>query len=145
VERAKENSRASGLSDRVQILPGDYRQDDLGSDYDLELMFNIIHAHQPEENIRLFKKIAAALTPNGRVVILDQIDDKAFGPMTRAANSLLDLAYFTLLSGQTYTYETVAAWLGEAGLGVLSRKRLLKAPGTCVIVAVRNGVARLQR
>jgi hypothetical protein len=47
LERAKENRRASGLSDRVQILPGDYREDDLGSNYDLALVFNVIHAHQP--------------------------------------------------------------------------------------------------
>jgi SAM-dependent methyltransferase len=138
LERATENSRASGLSDRVRIMPGDYREDDLGSDYDLALMFNVIHAHQPEENIRLLKKVAAALTPNGRVVILDQMEDKAIGPMTRAANSLLGLAYFTLLSGQTYTYQTVTSWLSDAGFAVVGRKRLLKAPGTNMIVAVRQ-------
>jgi SAM-dependent methyltransferase len=138
LERAKENSRSSGLSDRVRILPGDYRKDDLGSDYDLALMFNVIHAHQPEENIRLLKKVAAALTPHGRVVILDQMEDKAIGPMTRAANSLLGLAYFTLLSGQTYTYQTVTSWLSAAGFAVVGRKRLLKAPGTNMIVAVRQ-------
>ncbi len=138
LERAKENSRASGLSDRVRILPGDYREDDLGSDYDLALVFNVIHAHQPEDNIRLLKKVAAALTPNGRVVILDQMDNKAFGPMTRAANSLIGLAYFTLLSGQTFMYKAVTSWLSEAGFAVISRKSLLKAPGTSMIVAVRN-------
>ena len=66
------------------------------------------------------------------------MDDTAFGPMTRAANSLIGLAYFTLLSGQTYTYKAVAAWLSQAGFAVISRKRLLKAPGTSMIVAVRN-------
>jgi SAM-dependent methyltransferase len=138
LERAKENRRASGLSDRVRILPGDYREDDLGSDYDLALVFNVMHAHQPEDNIRLLKKVAAALTPQGRVVILDQMDDTAFGPMTRAANSLIGLAYFTLLSGQIYTYQTVASWLSQAGFAIISHKRLLKAPGTSMIAAVRN-------
>jgi len=101
----------------------------------------IAHTTKPayrEENIRLFKKVAGALTQNGRVVVLDQMEDTAFGPMTQAANSLLGLAYFTLLSEQTYPYAAVAAWLGEAGFRVLSRKRLLKAPGTSMIVALRQ-------
>jgi 2-polyprenyl-3-methyl-5-hydroxy-6-metoxy-1,4-benzoquinol methylase len=138
LERAKANSHASGLRDRVQIQPGDYREDDLGSNYDVALVFNVIHAHQPEENIRLLKKVAAALAPQGRVVILDQMDATALGPMTRAANSLIGLAYFTLLSGQTFPYTAVASWLSEAGFAVVSQKRLPKAPGTSMIVAVRN-------
>lgn len=138
LERARENIRAIGLSDRVSLLPGDYREDDLGNGYDVALVFNVMHAHRPDENIHLLKKVAAALTPNGRVVIVDQMEDKAFGPMTRAANSLIALAYFILLSGQTFTYEEVVKWLREAGFAVVSRKSLLKAPGTSVINAVRN-------
>lgn len=58
--------------------------------------------------------------------------------MTRAANSLLSLAYFTLLSGQMHSYATIAAWLGETEFRVLSPKGLLKAPGTSMISAVRQ-------
>ncbi len=139
LKRARENSRASHMNDRVSLLPGDYREDDLGNGYDVALVYNIIHAHRPEENIQLLKKVAAALTPNGRVVILDQMGDRAFGPVTRAVNSLIALAYFILLGGQTYTYREVEGWLHEAGFALLSRKSLLKAPGTIMIIAVREG------
>lgn len=139
LERARENSRASGLGDRVSLIPGDYREEDLGHGYDVALVFNIIHAHRPEENIDLLKKIAAALAPNGRVVILDQMEDRAFGPVTRAANSLIALAYFILLGGQTFTYQEVESWLREAEFAVVNRKSLLKAPGTIIITAAREG------
>lgn len=135
LERANDNCRAGGLDGRVSLLPGDYREDDLGNGYDVALLFNIIHAHRPEENIQLLRKVAAALAPNGRVVILDQMGDKAFGPVTRAANSLIALAYFILLGGQTFTSEEVEGWLREAGLAVVSRKSLLKAPGTILLTA----------
>ena len=135
LQRARENSRASGLNDRVSLLPGDYREDDLGNGYDVALLFNIIHAHLPEENVHLLKKVAAALAPNGRVVILDLMEDKAFGPALRAANSLFALTYFILLGGQTFTYQEVVRWLREAGFTVVSRKSLLKAPGAIMITA----------
>ena len=138
LERARENGRASDLNDRVSFLPGDYREDDLGHGYDVALVFNIIHAHPPKENVRLLKKVAASLAPNGRVVILDQMGDRAFGPMMRAANSLIALTYFILLGGQTFTYEEVEGWLREAEFAVVSRKSLLKAPGTMMITGVRD-------
>ena len=139
LERARENSRAGGLNGQVSFLPGDYREDDLGNGYDLALAFNNSHGHRPEENIHLLKKNAAALAENGRVVILDQMGDKSFGPVTRAANSLIALAYFILLGGQTFTYQEVEGWLHEAGFAVVSRKSLLKAPGTIVIAARQMG------
>ncbi|MCZ7571701.1 MAG: class I SAM-dependent methyltransferase [Ardenticatenaceae bacterium] len=139
LERARENIRAAGLSDRVSLLAGDYREDDLGHGYDVALLFNVIHAHRPDENLRLLSKIAAALAPNGRVVILDQMGDRAFGPATRAANRLLAMAYFVLLGGQTFTGDEVVSWLRKAGFGVVSRRRLLKAPGSSMITAVRDG------
>lgn len=139
LERARENSHASGLNDRVSLLPGDYREDDLGHGYDLALLFNIIHGHRPEENVHLLKKVAAALAPNGRVVILDLMGDKAFGPALRAANSLFALTYFILLGGQTFTYQEVEKWLRQAGFAIVSRKSLLKAPGAIMITAAREG------
>ena len=72
------------------------------------------------------------------------MDKKAPDPMMRAANSLLGLAYFTLLSGQMYTYQAVTSWLNAAGFAVISHKRLLKAPGTSMIVAVRNRSSAFQ-
>lgn len=46
--------------------------DNFGEGYDLALLFNVIHAHDPAENIALLKRTADTLGPNGRVIVLDQ-------------------------------------------------------------------------
>lgn len=62
----------TSVAERVRMQAGDYFTDDLGAGYDLALLFNIIHAHEPAENIALFERVANALSSDGRIVVLDQ-------------------------------------------------------------------------
>jgi hypothetical protein len=85
--------------------------DDLGQGYDGALLLNVIHAHSPEDNLLLLKRIAGSLRPKGRVMILDQMDDKALSPTARGVLRILAMAYFVGLGGQTFAYDKVKGWL----------------------------------
>lgn len=44
------------VAERIRTRAGDYHEDDLGDEYDLALLFNVVHAHRPAENIALFER-----------------------------------------------------------------------------------------
>jgi len=85
------------LSGRVDTLAGDYRTDDLGEGYDLALLFNVIHAHDPEENTELFGRVADALAPGGRIAVLDQWEGSGRTPVGRTGLRFVALTYLTTL------------------------------------------------
>lgn len=62
------------LAGHVETRAGDYRTDDLGvgGKYDLALLFNVTHAYDFAENTAFFARVADALAPGGRAIVLDQ-------------------------------------------------------------------------
>lgn len=131
------NIDRAGLAERVAVQTGNFFRDDLGSGYDVALLFNIIHGCSPDQNIELFRKAARALNPGGRLIVLEQLAGKALLPMGNAVNGLLGLSYFHLLQGNLYAFDEVAQWLREAGFGQPRRINLLKAAGSSLIVGSR--------
>src|SRR3546814_18191010 len=68
---------------RISDWSSDVCSSDLGQDYDVALLFNIIHGIQPDKNSELLTKVARALVPGGLIVILDQLADPISGPTAR--------------------------------------------------------------
>ena len=85
----------------IQVQEGNFFTDDLGSDYDIALLFNLSHGLTQEQNIALLQKSAKALNPGGFSVILEQFYTNLRLPMSRAVNNILGLSYFHLLGGTT--------------------------------------------
>jgi len=112
---------AQGFSDRVDIVPGDYHIDDLGTGYDMVFLSAIIHSNSLEENRALIKKAAGALNAGGRLVVLDFIvDEDRTGP-PRAVFFALNMLVATE-AGDTYTELEVRELMGQAGLTDIIRK-----------------------
>jgi hypothetical protein len=63
------------MSSRVVHRSGDFKNDDLGSGYDVVLAFNVIHGLKRSENCSLMKKISEALDGGGALFIMDQVTD----------------------------------------------------------------------
>lgn len=126
------------LTERVDTRAGDYRTDDLGGGYDLALVFNVIHAHEPEENIALFERVAAALGTGGRVFVLDQWEGTGRTPVGRAGLRFVALTYATTLGATVYAQEDAEAWLREAGFADVRSRGVGPLPGTAIVEASKR-------
>jgi hypothetical protein len=120
------------MADRVTVQEGDLLTDDLGTGYDVALLFNIVHGLTPEANLDLFHKIKSTLNPGGQLVILEQLAGVAPLPLMDTVVQILSVSFFHMLGGQVYTFEDISGWLREAGFGVIRRKNILKAGGALI-------------
>jgi len=111
---AEENARNAGVQDRVRTLPGDAFKVDYGTGFDLALMTNFLHHFDPDTNVTLLKKVAAALKPGGRIAVLEFVPnpDRVSPPMP-ASFSLTMLA--DTVAGDAYTLAELRDQLERAG------------------------------
>jgi len=126
---ARDTVDIENMSSRVMLQEGDFWKDDIGNDYDVALLFNIIHGFSPEKNTMLFRKVASALNSGGQIVIMDQLAGKVAGPTAKAVTRLQGLNLFNEVGGQTYAYEEIAQWLMTVGFSKTRRINLRKTPG----------------
>lgn len=134
---ARENIAGEKIGDRVSVREGDYTKDDLGTGNDVALLFNIIHAHSPNQNVELFKKVADALNPHGLIVILEQIASTSSSTFARGIVQFLGLTFLAALGGQTYEFAEVASWLTKAGFSTPKRVNLRRIPGVALVLATK--------
>ena len=113
--KARKNIAASGMGGRVLLQPGDFWKDDVGTGYDVALLFNIIHAYLPERNMELLQKVAGALNPGGLVIIWDQFAERGLGPASRALERFFALTFLVTMGGQTHSTREVSRWLRASG------------------------------
>jgi 2-polyprenyl-3-methyl-5-hydroxy-6-metoxy-1,4-benzoquinol methylase len=114
----RENALAHGVADRFTFIPGDILQTDVGGDYDLVLIPNLIHYLDRDANVRLLKKARAALKPGGLVAIAEYaLNEDRVSPLY-AIFSLFVLAMTP--SGEAYTVKEILSMCAEAGFGPFS-------------------------
>ncbi|HLG16187.1 MAG TPA: methyltransferase [Blastocatellia bacterium] len=130
---------AEGMAGRVAVREGDLLMDDLGTGYDVALLFNVIHIYSADENTALLRKVSGALNQGGLIVIMEQIAGKVFGSTARALARLQGLSFFNDLGGQTYTFEEISSWLTKAGFTNPRRISLRKTPGLGLSMATKIG------
>lgn len=126
-ERAKE----SGFGDRFSELPGDAFQIDFGTGYDLVLVPNFLHHFNEATNVTFLRKIAAALKPDGQVIIVDFVPnaDRVTPPMAAGfAFTMLT----TTAQGDAYTRAEFERMLTAAGFEGTEERPLLPTPQTAI-------------
>ena len=113
---------AAGRTDRYRFLAGDAFLDELGGPYDLALVANVIHLFGGARAVELLTRVAAELSPAGRLAVIDVIPDGR-APSRRAA--LHDLSLLLRTSdGALHSLNSYAKWLRRAGLEPITRHRL---------------------
>lgn len=124
---------------RVTLRPGDYRQVDLGSGYDLVLLFNVLHGHEAAANVELLDRVAAALTPGGLAVVLEHGADapEGAGRSDEAFLRTFSLNLFHGEGGELHRLPEITEWLTGAGLGEPSVRQLRGAPMQYLLVAAK--------
>ena len=95
---------------RVTMVPADYLTEDLGTGYDVALLFNVLHGHPAAGNQALLARVAAALNPGGVIAILEHGRD-APGPGDVSFLRTFSLNLFHGQNGEVYALEEITSWL----------------------------------
>ncbi len=116
---ARERLEAEGLLERVNLVGGDFYDDELPGGHDLALLSAIIHQNSPAQNVELYRKVHRALMPGGRLVIRDYImSDDHTAPRPGAVFAINMLV--RTAGGSTYSYADCETGLREAGFDKIS-------------------------
>lgn len=128
---ARQRAQEAGLADRFEELAGDAFDVAFGSGYDLALVPNFMHHFDEETNVKLLRKIAAALKPGGEVIIVEFVPnaDRVTPPLpARFAFAMLT----NTQAGDAYTREELDRMLAAAGFESMEERPLLPTPQTAI-------------
>jgi SAM-dependent methyltransferase len=114
IPMARKRIEREDLSHRVELVPGDFYQDELPGGCDLALLSAIIHQSSKEQNVGLYAKIHRALQPGGVVLIRDHIMDPSRTRPVEGTLFALNMLVNTR-DGGTYTFNEVKEGLEKAG------------------------------
>jgi SAM-dependent methyltransferase len=115
LEVAKEIAASVKYGRRLAYLPLDFVKRPIPGSYDVIWFSNVLHIYSPEENQRLFRKMAAALAPGGRVLIQDAFLLDRNGLYPQEANLFAVTMLLFTDGGNTYSMRETARWLKQEG------------------------------
>jgi ubiquinone/menaquinone biosynthesis C-methylase UbiE len=114
LEVARENAGKAGVSDRYQTIAGSAFDVEYGTGYDLILLTNFLHHFDPATCETLLRKVRAALSDDGRAVILEFVpNEDRISPPETAGFSLVMLAGTP--AGDAYTFPELEKMCSNAG------------------------------
>ncbi|MBI5361527.1 MAG: methyltransferase domain-containing protein [Planctomycetes bacterium] len=119
----------------IKYLPGNFKLDSIGKNYDLIFISQILHAYSDADCRKLMLKCAKALNPGGRIVIQEfRIAEDRAHPAPAALFSINMLV--NTAGGRSYTPVEMKNWLVGAGL----KNVKIKPIGDNVLVYAKNEV-----
>ncbi len=128
---AADNAAKMGVKDRYRLLAGDAFTVDFGTGFDVALVTNFLHHFDAPTNTTFLKKVAAALKPGGKAVMVEFVPhDDRVSPPVAAAFSLVMLAGTP--AGDAYTFSQLEHMARNAGFSAVSEHRLAM-PSTIVV------------
>jgi len=114
IPMARERFAALPFADRVEMRAGDFYTDDLPKGADLAWVSAIIHQNSPDQNRALYRRIAAALEPNGWIYIRDIVmESSGTAPVAGALFSVNMLS--GTKGGKCYSLSEIQEDLRSAG------------------------------
>jgi hypothetical protein len=108
--RAEEAFAGAGLSDRAEAVAGSFF-DALPAGAGGYLLSGVLHDWDDPEAVRILRRCAEAVPPEGRVIVIEEAKDKDGTPSTEG-----DLRMLAYVAGRERTLERLAELGGEAGL-----------------------------
>ena len=116
IPMAEKRLEAKGLLKRVELVSGDFSEDELPKGCDLALLSAIIHQNSPRENLDLYGKIHRALLPGGKLLIRDHVMDPDRTSPPQGTLFAINMLVNTK-GGDTYTFDEIRNSLEKVGFG----------------------------
>jgi 3-hydroxy-5-methyl-1-naphthoate 3-O-methyltransferase len=130
--RAAAHVSRAGLEGRIETRAGNLFADALPEGCDAAVLANLLHDFSPVRCRGILGRVAAALPPGGRVVILEIVpDEERRGPPLAVAFSAAMIV--NTAGGDAYTLPQYRAWLEEAGFDEVRPHAI---PGRMVTTAI---------
>ncbi|MBN1513223.1 MAG: methyltransferase domain-containing protein [Phycisphaerae bacterium] len=114
IDQARLRLSEAGLRDRVTLVPGDFYADPLPAGADLAWVSAILHQNSRDQNRDLFRKVADALEPGGRILIRDIVMDESRTRPVAGALFAVNMLTGTPRGG-TFTLREIEEDLTRAG------------------------------
>jgi hypothetical protein len=106
---------ASGVADRITLMPGDYLTSPFGAGYSAALLSGMMHRETPDSCRLLLQKAFDALDPGGLVIVSDVFfDDDAKRTPPFAVSFALNMM-LTSAEGSAHANTEMAAWMTGIG------------------------------
>ena len=128
------------LQARVTLQQGDMFETEWGEDFDMILLFNVLHQFNADTGAQLLKRAHHALKPGGKVAVLDQITGKISGSATNALIRLVALQYFLFADGRVFSTDELSDMANTAGFVDIKFHSLQRLPGNSLMVAERDTI-----
>lgn len=114
IPMARRRIESEGLSERVDLIAGDYNVDQFPPDHDLALLSAVIHINSREANRSLYSRLFQSLQPAAAILIRDFImDDSRTSPADGAIFAVNMLV--ATKAGNSYTFKEVCEDLIVSG------------------------------
>jgi predicted O-methyltransferase YrrM len=128
---------ASGVADRITLMPGDYLRSPFGSGYDVTLLSGMMHRETHANCRLLLTKTFDALEPGGLVIVSDVFfdDDSKRSPIFTvyfALNMML-----TSDEGSAHAKTEMARWMSEVGFIDVQTKELPKPNAHTLVLGTK--------
>jgi hypothetical protein len=124
IEVTRELIDASGVADRIRLMPGDYLTSPFGTDYSAALLSGMMHRETPDSCRLLLQKAFDALEPGGLVIVSDVFfDDDGKRTPPFAVSFALNMM-LTSAEGSAHANTEMAAWMTGIGFRDAEIKKL---------------------
>lgn len=138
LEVGRETVAKEGLSDRISCVAKDITKEAWGSDFDVVLFINTLHYFAGDQCADVIERAAAAMKPNGMLVVTAQLTNGGPIPVGTAMVRVLSMLWYAGMGGMAHAPEAIIGWLERAGLE-LTRQVKATVPGMVFLVATKPG------
>jgi chemotaxis methyl-accepting protein methylase len=102
------------MTDRINLVGGNFNQDELPGRFDVVFLSDILHYQTSEENAALFQKLSRATNPGGMIIVKDMfLNEEAADPGWNAIFSIHMMVYSE--KGRCFPGSEIRGWLEKAG------------------------------
>lgn len=131
---AEKTIAQENIAVRVKFLEGNFFNDNIPNNYDIALLFGIIHMFNPEKTKELTKKVLQALNPNGTIIIMEEMNDESSKGFGQAVLRLQALRQFNSIGGKIYSFDEITSLLKDIGCSEIQTIKLRRSPGIGLII-----------
>ena len=135
IEPARALAREIGIDDIVEHRAGDLLTDDLGRDWDVVLLNNILHHFEPETIATIVRRVHAVLGAGGSVAVWE-LERPRRGSKPTAGDGAALFFRVTSTAG-CYHGDEYVGWLEQAGFTKVRVRRPALSQGSILVTAIR--------